>query len=117
MLTDQAKEMFGASGDDDLVSFLIHQSNRIADGITPCSRVGADEDGIIFILFDLMDHKNFRIFDHVSFAIEIIIIEWNKFKKDVIVQRKLHATGFLAALVSEKAFAGKISFDVSQWFA
>ena len=51
--------MFGTAGDDDLTSFPVNQSYRIANGIAPGAGIGTDEDSIIFIA--LQFHESYKL--------------------------------------------------------
>src|SRR5450432_1590442 len=106
----QTKKMFGAPGDNNFIFFNVYKLDGVANEIAPGAGIGAYENRIIFIFLHLMYHKGFRIFNHISFAVEIFIIKWNKLKKNIIINSKLHSFGILPVLIAKKTFTCKIGF-------
>ena len=100
MFAYKAKEMFGAASNDDFTSLFIYQPNCIANKVSPCTGISADENGIIPSLLNFMYHQRFRLVNHVAFCIKILVIKGYKFKKDIIIKGKVHTSGILPVLVS-----------------
>src|ERR1700761_1961497 len=90
MLAHQAEKMFGPSGDDDLTALLVNKSHRIPDKITPGTRTGAKQQRIVLPLLYLMDHIRFRVRYQIAVGIEILIVKWNKFQKDMLIGDQPH---------------------------
>src|ERR1051325_663570 len=83
--------MFCSAGDMYFGSFLIYKPDGITNQVSPCTGVGTDKQGIVFILFYFMDHQRSRVVDNISIAVEILIIKGHKLHENIIVEDKPHS--------------------------
>src|SRR6266516_6098659 len=54
---------------------------------------------------------------HIPVTVKVLFIKGNKFKKNIIVNSKMHAFCILPVLVSEKTFTCQICFNIGYRFA
>src|SRR5687767_2061430 len=52
-----------------------------------------------------------------AFAIEIFVVKWYKFKKDIIIHYQLHAPCMFTRFITDKSFARQVILNVNNWLA
>src|SRR5689334_6340916 len=106
MFAGKTQEMFGAACDHYFTFFQVNKLDRVADKISPCTRIRTHQQRIFFTCLYFMDHFCIGIAYDLSITIKILIIKWNKLEEDIIIKDQLHASGLLSGLISYKTFAG-----------
>src|SRR6476620_6494129 len=105
--------MFGATCDHYLAALFIDKLYCIADKITPCAFAGAQQQSIFFTFLHFIYKQGPWILNYITTIIKIFVVKRNKFKKDVLISYKAHASCILPVLVCDKTFTGKIGFNIS----
>src|SRR5687767_15305903 len=97
--------MFCATRDRYFAMFNINKFYCIADQVTPGAGICTHQQCIFFSLLHLVYQFYFGIGNNVSFLVKILIIEWNKFKENIIIKNKLHSFCMFSCFITDKSFA------------